>query len=273
MEIEKTNGVIKDVFGMNLSQAKILDEFIKTNNLTNILELGFAHGKSSCFLASTLKDMGKGHLVTIDNNSAKTRDPNITQLLEKLDLEEYVTYYFESVSYTWRLMKFIEDNDEPIFDFCYIDGAHDWYNDGFAFILVDKLLKPGGIIVFDDYDWSFASSPTMRKSDYVKNMSKEEKECSQVKKVYDILVKNHPNYHNFQILHKNQWAMAQKKEERSIPLNTAELNELLKENKKLTKEKNNLKVENEKLTKKQNELLNSNSWKITKPLRWIKYKL
>lgn len=266
MEIEKTNEALEDVFGMNLKQAKIVDDLIKKNDFSNILELGFAHGKSSCFIASTLKEMGKGHLVTIDNLGAKEREPNIIELVDKLGLNEYVTYYFESVTYNWRLMKFIEENDGPIFDFCYIDGAHDWYNDGFAFILVDKLLKPGGIIVFDDYNWSFASSPTMKDTEYVKSMSKEEQECSQVKKVYDILVKNHPNYHNFKILHKKQWAMAQKKEASDLPLKEDEVKELIKENKKL-------KAQNMELTKKQNELLSSNSWKLTKPLRGIRKKL
>ena len=57
------------------------------------------------------------------------KEKNIEELLKKCDLEDYVTYYFEAISYTWRLMKFIEENDGPIFDFCYIDvsrtpGSH-----------------------------------------------------------------------------------------------------------------------------------------------------
>ena len=75
-------------------------------------------------------------------------------------------------------MKFIEENDGPIFDFCYIDGTHDWYNDGFAFLLVDKLLKPGGMIIFDDYNWSFGSSPSMQESPKVLAMSDEERGSS-----------------------------------------------------------------------------------------------
>ena len=211
MEIIRTHEKIKDVFGMNLDEAKFLDEFLKSHDLSNILELGFANGVSSCYFASILKDMEKGHLTTIDNFTAKERDPNIEQLLKELNLENYVTYYYESTSYTWKLMKFIEENNAPIFDFCYIDGAHDWYNDGFAFLLVDKLLKPGGWITFDDYYWTFASSPSMSNDPRVLQMSKEERETPHVKKVFDILVKNHPNYHNFKLVNGNQWAIAQKK--------------------------------------------------------------
>lgn len=257
MEIDHTHELIKDVFGMNMKEARLLDDLLKTNDLSNILELGFAHGVSSCYFASTLKDMGKGHLTTIDNTTAKTREPNIEELLKKTGLEEYVTYYFEAVSYNWRLMKLIEENDGPIFDFCYIDGAHDWNNDGFAFLLVDKLLKPGGYIIFDDYNWSFSRSPSMSQSPRVLAMSKEEQETPQIKKVYDMLVKTHPNYHNFKILNDNSWALAQKKEEEDLFENQV----------------NKLESENRKLRKKQKEVLDSNSWKMTKPLRSFRKKL
>ena len=212
LEIEKSRDLIGDVFGMEFDQALILDDIIKTNNLTNLLELGFAHGVSSCYFASILKDMGEGHLTTIDLIEVKNgRHPNIEELLNKLDLTEYVDIYFENTSYTWRLMKFIEENDEPIFDFCYIDGAHDWYVDGFAFLLVDKLLKPGGWIIFDDMNWTFGSSPSLKDTHYVQRMSDEEKNTPQIKKVFDLLVRTHPDYHNFNILHDGQWGVAQKK--------------------------------------------------------------
>lgn len=156
------------------------------------------------------KRNGGGHLTTIDLKTAKTqRNPNIEELLDKLELNEYVTPYFENKSYTWRLMKLIEENPDPIFDFCYIDGAHDWYNDGFAFLLVDKLLKPGGWIIFDDLTWTFATSPSLKNTDYVKNMTDEEKNTPQIKKVFDILVKKNENYHNFSVI--KDWGIAQKK--------------------------------------------------------------
>lgn len=44
------------------------------------------------------------------------------------------------------------------FDYVYIDGAHTWAVDGFAFLLCDMLLKPGGCIEFDDYHWTLRNS-------------------------------------------------------------------------------------------------------------------
>lgn len=35
----------------------------------------------------------------------------------------------------------------------YLDGAHEWHHDGFAHLLIDLMLRPGGIIEFDDYWW------------------------------------------------------------------------------------------------------------------------
>ena len=209
LEIEKSNEILKDVPGMIFDQALFMDDFLKKHNLTNLLELGFAHGTSSCYMASTLREMGEGHLTTIDLKSAKFRQPNIETLLYKLDLNDLVTPYYENTSYTWRLMKFIEDNNEPIYDFCYVDGAHDWYNDGFAFFLVDKLLKPGGWIIFDDMFWTFESSPALKNTSRVKNMPEDEKSIPHIGQVFNLLVKTHPNYHNFEI-HKS-WGIAQKK--------------------------------------------------------------
>lgn len=209
LEIEKTYEIIKDVHGMIFDQALFMDDFLKTHNLTNLLELGFAHGASSCYMASTLKDMGEGHLTTIDLRSAQLRLPNIQTLIDKLNFNDLITPYYEYKSYNWRLMRFIEDNDGPIFDFCYVDGAHDWYNDGFAFFLVDKLLKPGGWIIFDDMFWTFDTSPALSNTPRVKNMPVEEKSTPHISKIFDLLVRPHPNYHNFDI-HKS-WGIAQKK--------------------------------------------------------------
>lgn len=161
MKLEEIYAVVEEVPHMSIDQAKAITEVINENGFSDILELGFCHGVSTCYMAAALSNSAKGHVTTIDLVSASTMQPNIESLLAKLNLRQYVTIYYEETSYIWRLIKLIEANDEPQFDFCYIDGAHDLFVDGLAF-LVDKLLKPGGMIVFDDLNWTFESSPALK---------------------------------------------------------------------------------------------------------------
>jgi predicted O-methyltransferase YrrM len=194
---------------MSLCQADYLSDFIDENNIEDILELGFAHGVSSCYMAAAIERRGKGGLTTIDRNSAKGRKPSIHELLERTGLSRHVSVYFEPTSYNWRLMKFLDHNPRPQFDLCYLDGAHDWFVDGFAFYLAHLLLKPGGWIILDDLEWTYASSPGLKNTERVRQMPEDEKNIPHVQKVYELLVKSHPQYHNFRV--ENGWAFAQKK--------------------------------------------------------------
>ena len=198
---------VKETLGnlpyMTLKQGCELTDFLHEKKLSRVLELGFYHGVSSCYFAAAMKASGGQPIVTIDLVSAKERQPNIEDLIERCGLEDYVDYYYEPTSYNWRLMKFIEENQRR-FDFCYIDGGHDWYNTGFCFFLVDKLLQEGGWLLFDDLDW------TMEHIDqpWVQRRSAEERTTAQVRKVWELLVKQHPSYGAFR--EQGRWAFTQK---------------------------------------------------------------
>lgn len=210
MTNEEVKKIVGDTPHMTLEQANDITKFIEDNHSRNILELGFAHGVSTTYMAACLNRLNIGGLITtIDVLGAKSRIPNIETLLSKTNQLDKVNIFYESTSYTWRLMKFLEDDPTPRFDLCYIDGAHNWYVDGFAFFLVDKLLKPGGWIIFDDMDWTYSQSPSLRNKEFVKNMPEDERDEAQVKKVFNLLVKTHPSYHNFRT--NKQWGYAQKK--------------------------------------------------------------
>lgn len=200
-----------DLLYMKLEQAETLDRFLKEHRLTNCLELGFFHGKSSAFFASILRDMGEGHLTTIDQKHSIDRSPNIHEVLGALDLASWVTPIFEPRSFNWRLMRMLEENPRPAFDFCYIDAAHTWYDTGLGFFLVDKVLKPGGWILFDDltFDYQRLITPGKKPPEYLARMTGEERETQQVLKVWDLLVKEHPGYDEF--IQDERWAFARKK--------------------------------------------------------------
>ena len=213
--VAKTIDLVREKFGhlpcMTYKQATKIEEFIKSKNLANCLELGFYHGKSSAFIACILRDLGRGHLTTIDLIEAKNLSPNIVDILSELNISDWVTYYYEPRSHTWRLMKLLEEDLRPRFDFCYIDGGHSWDVTGFGFLLVDRLLVPGGWVLFDDLDFTFSSmvKPSVEKPAWLARMTPQELETPQVRKVWELLVKSHPDYQGF--CEDGQWGFAQKK--------------------------------------------------------------
>lgn len=190
-----------------------LYEFVRESGVTDVLELGFAHGTSSMYIAAGLDERGSGRLTTIDRESARAREPSIEGLLAVTGLGKYVQPIFAATSYTWELMTIIEDRShggqtEPQFDFCFIDGAHTWADDGLAFFLVDKLLVPGGWILFDDLHWRYADSPTMKEDPDVLAMPEVERATPQVMKVFSLLVYQHPGYEAHRV--KEGWGWARK---------------------------------------------------------------
>ncbi len=215
MKIDQIRERVKGIPYMTFTQAETITDVILENQFQNILELGFGHGVSTCYMAGAVDDLGRGTITTIDLISAREAEPNIDYLLGSLGLSKYVTIFYEPTSYIWRLMKTLEESPSPRFDFCYIDGAHDWFADGFAFFLVDRLLKPGGLIIFDDLDWTYESSPTLKDTQRVKRMPQDEKSTPQIRKVYELLVKPHPAYGEF--MEKDGWAYARKTSTESNP--------------------------------------------------------
>jgi len=212
---------IKDVPYIRPTKGKIIYDFIRKAKPDKCLELGFYHGSSSCYIAAALQENGSGHLTSIDRVSALKLKPSITDMALKTGLNDYITPIFAEKSYNWELMKIIEKNSlenglEPVYDFCFIDGAHSWETDGFAFLLCAKLLKPGGWVLFDDLAYRFQD--TFAKQDansdeYLKDMTNEELNTPQIEKVFSLLVSQHPSFENTYI--DGSWGWARKKDNNS----------------------------------------------------------
>jgi predicted O-methyltransferase YrrM len=170
--------------------------------------------KTQAILHATLSELGRGSIVTIDVEWARQEKPNIEELLDRIGERHRVTVFYEPTSYTWRMMRFLEEDPAPRFDLCYLDGAHTWFVDALAFFLADRLLRPGGWIIFDDLDWTVATSPSRKESKGPRSMPLDEQTTLQVERIYELLVKPHPSYHNFRV--EDGWAFAQKRDAKDM---------------------------------------------------------
>jgi predicted O-methyltransferase YrrM len=209
--IERVAGQFGQLEYMRHAEALFMRDFIIKHDARDILEIGFYHGKSSAYIAAILEDIGHGHLVTIDRDHARNRQPNIDEVLSSLDLSHRVTPVYAERSYTWELAKMIQSKPRPQFDLCYFDGGHTWDATGFGFVLVDLLLRPGGWIIFDDLEWTIeaALKSVPKAPKHWLACSADERALPAVKLVFDILVP-HLGYTNQRSVNDGRWGVARK---------------------------------------------------------------
>lgn len=195
---------------MREKQAEIIRDLIVRNDAKDILEIGFYHGKSSAYIAAVLEDLGRGTLVTIDHRSALSRNPTIYDLLRSGGLSHRVQPIIAFRSFTWELQKLIAHTPRPVFDLCYFDGGHTWDSTGFGVVLVDMLLKPGGILVLDDMNWSVKTSQHYRKNPKLAaKFSDDEAASPAVRRAWDLILP-HLGYTDMQEIPEIPWGVAQK---------------------------------------------------------------
>lgn len=155
-----------------------------------IAEIGVEWGSTSEGILRHLNGRGELHLFDYEDRLAV-----VARRLRSLGFENFVEHGNSRKtldSYNWSLMRLLESHAEPMFDYVFIDGGHSWPLDALAFLLADRLLKPGGYVDFDDYDWTFAQSPTMNPRAYPavrKSFTREQLETPQIERVVELLVR------------------------------------------------------------------------------------
>lgn len=221
MQFDIVKEKVKGVPFITADNALELYNFIIKNKLTNILELGIAHGTASCYMAAALDELGGGKLTCVDLiDAANDFIPSIETQISGLGLNKYVEVHRMKSGYNWFLHNEIvacSNNANnicvPKYDLIIIDGPKNWTIDSSSFFLADKLLKENGWIIWDDYNWTYANVNTKREAtDGIKHssMADDEQQIPHIKEIFHLLVMQHPNYGNFQINKQGDWAWANK---------------------------------------------------------------
>ena len=208
---------VKDNSFIHEDRGLILYKMILRDSPDKCLNLGTAHGASACIIAAALDEKGKGEVDTVDLETVEWK-PNVNELSSKSGLSKYIKVFNERSSYTWFLKKKIEENTKdnickPEYDFVFLDGSKNWNYDGFAFFLIDKLLKPNGTIIFDDMFWTYKMKDGIRnETDGISHRSMGTDELCEphIHLIFKLLVMQHPSYHKCTIID-NWWGICKKK--------------------------------------------------------------
>jgi predicted O-methyltransferase YrrM len=239
VEFEKVQQLTDGIPFIKHENARRLYDMILQNELEDCLELGFAHGVGSCFIAAALDELGRGHLTSVDLLSAQEwQTPSIEALLDRCGLRSYVTIVRNHTGYNWFLhdrirAQTIDGICQPQYDLCIIDGPKNWTIDGEAFFLADKLLRPGAALVFDDVDYRYADWVVAHGTEPLDGvnhnaMSKAEVETPHVREIAELLVMQHPEYGDF-CFTDTDWFIARKRSDpTSEPRKTIEYQYLIR---------------------------------------------
>lgn len=170
-------------------------DFLQTTGARNIAEIGIYEGDTTRLIAQYLG--GEGCLWLFDF------EERVRAVVDDLWARGYRNMLFSGNthktydSYAWSLMRLVEQHPAPIWEYVFLDGKHTWDVDALAFVLIDKLLKPGGYLDFDDYHWSLARSTTMNPRVFPRvttQYTREQIDATHVQLIVDLLVKRDPRY-------------------------------------------------------------------------------
>lgn len=128
-----------------------LMEVCRTQHPVATLEVGLAWGLSTLHIFQALAENGVAapHHVIMDPFQSSIFHNAALRELRELGLERSVEFYPQPSGLV--LPRLVSERRQ--FDLAFIDGDHRFESVFVDFFYVDQLLKPGGVVVFDDMSW------------------------------------------------------------------------------------------------------------------------
>lgn len=138
----------------SLSQkgGEFLWKLITENNYKKTIETGCALGVSSLYICDAIsKNSSRSHTIVDPSQGAVWSNIGVRNLQARS--VDYFTLLEEPSEIA--LPKLLENKE--IFDFGFIDGWHTFDHTLIDFFYLNRLIKVGGMIVFDDANWASVS--------------------------------------------------------------------------------------------------------------------
>jgi predicted O-methyltransferase YrrM len=133
-------------------KGEFLWNLIREHHFSKTIEIGCAYGISSLYICDALSQSR--------NVSHTAIDPDQTRQWHNIGIRNIQArgfHFFSLIEGSSELIlpKLLERKE--IFDFAFIDGWHTFDHALLDFFYLNKLVRVGGMIVFDDADWSSIS--------------------------------------------------------------------------------------------------------------------
>jgi predicted O-methyltransferase YrrM len=139
--------------GMSIpdDEGRFIADLIRSEKPHATLEIGMAWGVSTLFILQALFENGasfRPHVI-MDPSQDRTFHNAALRSLRDLAINEMVEFYQEPSELV--LPRLVQEG--RIFDLAFVDGNHH-----FEYVFTDlrfihQLLRPGGLVIFDDTDW------------------------------------------------------------------------------------------------------------------------
>lgn len=131
----------------------------------NFLEIGSYEGRSTCWLLDNILTTKSSTITCIDSwQGGWEHDKNSMSEVEKRfinNTQEYKDKIITIKNTSYNALLTIQHNIE-YYDFIYIDGGHTMKDVLQDAVLSFPLLKKGGTLAFDDYQWELKQPVSMR---------------------------------------------------------------------------------------------------------------
>jgi hypothetical protein len=139
---------------------KYLERVLIGEKSPTIYEIGVGIGATTLPMAQMLDGAGEIYMFS--------RQKDVASLLEELKQKgfhningDWGSPYNIYSGYHFELARGFVAGKLPPFHMAYIDGGHVFHLDGSATSILKELCLPGGYMVFDDWNWTLAGSPTL----------------------------------------------------------------------------------------------------------------
>lgn len=135
--------------------SRVARQILDRNSQVRILEIGCFEGFSTCYFGDVHLDHPESYMDCVDPfiredpTSPQTSETESTfkSNVSKCAQAEKITHYKMTSN------EFFKTHHDPVYDFIYIDGSHLPHDVLADMVHSFEVLKPGGIMWMDDFQW------------------------------------------------------------------------------------------------------------------------